>query len=164
MPIMNTRSHRGAVSAFLAASLLFAGGCDWLRGVSDPEEARVEINSDDVNEVVLVSSLAFIRIPDPECPDDPNCPAVTRLIEADTVTVPVPFNQTFRFNDRFQIFVQTYPAGDATATLSMRVSIDGEQWYNDFRLLSPEGADGEREVLEFAYQFKELGIDDIIVN
>ncbi len=37
----------------------------------------------------------------------------------------------------------------------MRVLIDGEEWYNDFRTLQPFNEEGERETLQFVYEFEE---------
>ena len=37
----------------------------------------------------------------------------------------------------------------------MRIMIDEEEWYNDFRKLLPVGEDGDQETFQFVYQFGE---------
>ena len=39
------------------------------------------------------------------------------------------------------------------ATLSMKVHLDDEEWYNDSRRLVPENTEGDRETLKFVYQY-----------
>lgn len=148
--------RRGAV---LAALIVSQGACEWLAGVSEPEEVRVRIGSEDADTVTLITSMRFILVQNPDCPDDPNCPQSVHLQEADTTNVAVPFDRTYAFTDRLQIFLETFPRDSVAATLSMRVTIDGRDWYDDFRELQVDDGEGERETLRFLYEFHERTIN-----
>jgi hypothetical protein len=151
-------THRSVLSSFAApvltvVALLPLGGCDTLTGVNHPDELDLTIESADVSQVVLVTSPYFLLVPDPECPLE--CERKVQLVEADTTTVSVPFQRRYAFTSREQYFVETYPLLSETATLYMRVAIDGREWYNDSRLLLPEGEDGLPESLRFVYNFSQ---------
>lgn len=148
----------GAGVALLAFALASVGGCEFLTGVSEPDEVRVEIDSQDVDSVTLITSMFFLLVRSPDCPEDDECPLVVHLQEADTTTVSVPFDRSYAFTSRLQFFAETFPEDTVAATLSMRVRIDGRDWYNDFRELQPQGDSGERETLQFVYQFRERTI------
>jgi hypothetical protein len=143
------------VAAFGLIPLL--GACEWLTGVSRPQELRVELASDDIATANLITSTFFLLIPDPECPT--TCEETVQLVSADTTVINLPFDQVFSFTDREQYFVESYPTVLEEATLSMRVSIDGREWLDDFRTLVPFDEDGQQETLRFVYQFAELGIN-----
>jgi hypothetical protein len=152
--IQGVLSLRRIVAVLFLASLpLLLGGCDFLTGVSEPEQLRVVIESDDVSSVTLVMSPYFLQITDPECPE---CEAIIQLVQSDTTVQTLPFDQTFAFTSRQQYFVETFPEIEPVATLSLKVFIDGDVWYDDFRELKVVGQDGERETLRFVYQFREL--------
>lgn len=151
---------RGA-RALTLVLLPFVGGCDFLTGVSEPEEVRVEIGSEDVSSVTLITSMHFLLIQNPECPDDPSCEPVPYLQTSDTSTVELPFDRTYRFTPRLQFFVETFPDTSVTATLTLRVSIDGDPWYDDFRELVADDGAGSQETLQFLYQFRDVTIDDL---
>ena len=38
----------------------------------------------------------------------------------------------------------------------MRIMIDEDEWYNDFRKLLPAGEDGDQETFQFVYQVGEI--------
>lgn len=135
------------------ALTLASGGCDWLRGVSDPEEIRIELSSSQTSQAVVVRSTYFQLQPDPECPE--TCPSEVLLVESDTSIVSLPFNSTFPFTERRQYFVEAFPAVPDTTELAMKISIDGKEWYSDFRALGPDDGEGNRETLRFVYQFSE---------
>ena len=94
-------------------------------------------------------------VPNPECPDDPNCPSIVYLVNSDTSSVALPFERTYPLTERHQFFLETYPPDGEEATLTMRIMIDEEEWYNDFRKLLPVGEDGDQETFQFVYQFGE---------
>ena len=133
------------------------GACEWLTGVSRPQELRVELQSDDITTANLITSTFFLLIPDPECPTV--CEETVQLVSSDTSVINLPFDQTFSFTEREQYFVEAYPVVAEEATLSMRVSIDGREWLDDFRTLAPFDDEGNQETLRFVYQFAELGIN-----
>jgi hypothetical protein len=131
-------------------------GCETLTGVSEPEELHVIVDSDDVATVTVITSRYFLQIPDPECPD--TCEPTIQLVTSDTAQQSVRYEQRFRFDSRQQYYVETYPAVEQVATLSMRIDIDGDVWYDDFRQLEVVGQDGKRESLRFVYQFREARV------
>ncbi len=154
-PMVNHGSvlSRLVATASAVVALLVLAGCESLTGINRPDELDLTIESADVGQVVVVTSAYFLLIPDPECPLD--CEAKVQLVEADTATVSVPFQRRYAFTAREQYFVETYPLLGNTATLYMRVAIDGREWYNDTRLLLPEGQDGLPESLRFVYNFNQ---------
>ena len=139
-------------SAVFAAAVLLVTGCDALTLDREPEVAHIELDSSDVSEVVLVTSRWFVEVPDPECPNV-GCNPVIQLVEADTNVVSLPFTESYPFNFRLQFFAETYPTTLVPATLSMKVHLDDEEWYNDSRRLAIANADGERETLRFSYTY-----------
>ncbi len=143
---------RLAVALTLISMAPLLGGCDWLRGTKEPEMVRLEIGGD-AQSVTLVMSMLFTQVPDSECPA---CEPVIQLIEADTMTVSTPFDQTFSFTQRLQVFFSLYPTEETPATLSMRVNIDDANWADESRMLQPFGPDGKREVMRFVYQYRDI--------
>lgn len=147
-------------AAFRAATGLFLLGglaaCDNLGLSGEPEELRVEIEATGTNQLTLVTSTNWILIQDPGCnPDEQQCAEVLRILEADTTGISSPFAQTFRFTSSNKYFVEVYPSTKVTATLKMRVRIDGREWYNESRQLLPDGNRGQQETLQFVYQWQE---------
>ena len=138
-----------------ALALVAASACDTIRGVTVPEETRIEISSDDLSSVTLVTSFNFVQAPDPECEGQLGCPTRVVLLSADTMEVALPFDQVYNFNSRLQIFVESYPTEPESATLRMRARVDGETWYDDFRTLQPFTSEGVRETLQFVYEFNQ---------
>jgi hypothetical protein len=151
---LHSKPSRALLAAF--ALLPFLGACDWLSGVSQPEELRIEIESEDIPTATLITSTFFLRIADPECPLE--CEAAVQLVASDTTIVTLPYDQILPFTDRQQFFVETFPTLPEEVTLAMRVSIDGREWFDDFRTLLPIGGDGDPETLRFVYQFAQLRI------
>ena len=135
--------------------VLSLGACEFLTGVHIPNQVSVEIGSSDVSNVTVIQSYHFLMISDPECPDDPSCPSIVYLVKSDTSSVALPFERTYPFTERHQFFLETYPPEGEEATLTMRIMIDEEEWYNDFRKLLPAGEDGDQETFQFVYQFGE---------
>lgn len=146
-------ARRSLAALVLALAVPLMGGCETITGVNEPDELDLSIDSDDVSQAVLVTSAYFLQIPDPNCPEE--CERLVELVEADTTTVSLPFSRTYAFTSRQQYFVETWPVGGQEATLSMKASIDGRVWYDNFRRLVPAGSDGEQETLRFVYQFRE---------
>ena len=135
-----------------ALSLL--GACEFLTGVSEPEELRVLIESDEVSSVKLVISPYFLQIPDPECPQV--CEPRIQLVQADTTSEAMPFERIFDFTSRQQYFVEVFVEGEQSATVAMQILIDGTVWFDDFRRLQLVGEDGDQESLRFVYEFNKL--------
>lgn len=146
---MKTRSFPIAVMC----TVILTAGCDWLRPGGPPEKARIEVSSEDVDRATLVVSRTFEWAPDPECDGEQGCEAIPQPIGSDTTTVDLPHKTTIEFTSTYQLFVATYPAYDVTATLSMRVEIDGIESYNGILPLDPPDDDGNRDALVYAYQF-----------
>ena len=146
--------------AALAGAALVLAGCDALTLDREPEVAHLEIDSPDVGSVTLITSRWFIEVEDPECevPGDPECPRRIQLVEADTSTVSLPFNESYDFSFRLQFFVETYTTPPVEATLAMKVHLDDAEWYNDSRLLVPSDSEGEQETLRFVYQYHHLAL------
>ena len=147
--------YRARLLAVLVATVVMLGACDSLILDREPEGVHVEIDSSDVSDVVLVTSRVFVEVVDPECPTA-GCNTIIQLVDADTNVVSLPFAQSYSFNSRLQFFAETYPVALVPATLSMKVFLDDEEWYNDSRLLVTENADGERETLRFVYRYRNL--------
>ena len=79
------------------------------------------------------------------------------VLHADTVTQSVPYHHSYPFTSSGKYLVEVFPTGGTAATLSMRVRIDGKEWFNEARELQPTGADGEQETLLFTYAFSKPG-------
>ena len=147
-PTLSTR--RLVVAAMLACTAPFLGACDWLRGTSEPEQVRILIESSDVTEVTLTSSFFFTLVQDPDCPQ---CEPDIQFIDFDTETVQLPFERTYAFTPRLQVFFEALP--DEVSTLAMQVFIDDEVWYDDFRTVDPNALPLP-ESLRFVYQFADI--------
>ena len=150
------KANRGSNALILGLIVLSIGACEFLTGVHIPDQVSVEIGSSDVSNVTVVQSYHFLMIPNPECPDDPSCPSVVYLVNSDTLSVALPFERTYPFTERHQFFLETYPPEGEEATLTMRIMIDEDEWYNDFRKLLPADEDGDQETFQFVYQFGEI--------
>ncbi len=150
---MTLTVKRGGILSLIVLSI---GACEFLTGVHIPDQVSVEIGSSDVSNVTVVQSYHFLMIPNPECPDDPSCPSVVYLMNSDTSSMTLPFERTYPFTERHQFFLETYPPEGEEATLTMRIMIDEDEWYNDFRKLLPADEDGDQETFQFVYQFGEI--------
>jgi hypothetical protein len=73
------------------------------------------------------------------------------------VAATAPLHRTYAFTSAGRYLVEVFPADGVEATLSMRVRIDGKEWFNDARELKPVGPDGEQETLLFTYAFAKAG-------
>lgn len=124
--------------------------CESLTLRREPEIARIEIESSDVDEVNLVTADWFALVADPNCPA---CESDVRLVNSDTSVVALPFEQTYRFGPRLQFFAETYPVVGEPVMLSLRAYVDGAEWINASRLLQPVDDNGRRETLRFVYQY-----------
>lgn len=151
------RSPRRTALALVAGGMLpLVGACDLLNAPGgEPERVTVVLESSDVSDVGMVTSMDFLMVPDPECPED--CPETIELVRADTTNPALPFNRTYEFSSQLQFFVEAFPATDQEVTLTMRVTIDGRVWYDNFRTLNPPGDDGEPETIRFVYRYSEGG-------
>ena len=143
----------------VAALLVMTGtaACDSLTLRREPENARVQIDSPDVDELTLITSQWFLRVPDPECPDA--CVRLVELVEADTVTISLPYQQTFPFDFRLQFFAEAYTVTPEAANVSMLVHIDDREWLNDNRVLQPDDGSGAQETMRFVYEYNQLGLN-----
>lgn len=150
---MATKNRFPPVIAALA--VLGVAGCGWLFPGGPPEEAHVEITSQDVGQLTVVVSQNFVRYEEQDCAGEPDCPIILVVLSADTLTVSSPYSNTFQFTERHQILVETRPVEDVEARVAMTVEIDGRDWYDEIRLLSPVTDGGDRETMRFIYQFSE---------
>lgn len=137
----------------MALGAIAVTGCEALTLDREPEVAHLEIGSIGVSQVTLITSQWFIEVEDPECAGQLGCPTLIQLVESDTAEVSLPFRRSYHFDFRLQFFAETYPVDPVPATLSMKVHLDDEEWYNDSRPLLPVNAEGERESLRFVYQY-----------
>ncbi len=157
---MNTRSIKSVrfpvlrLSLLAGAAALFAG-CEALTLDREPEVVHVELDSPDVSRLTLVISQWFIEVDDPECaiPGDPGCPRRIQLVEADTSTVSLPFEDSYPFDFRLQFYAEAFTDPPVDATVAMKVHLDDEEWYNDTRLLVTMNEDGDQEKMTFQYQY-----------
>lgn len=113
------------------------------------------IEGSDVARAYLITSPDWIYIQNPSCEAGEECPPSIRVVAADTTIITPPFQGTFRFTSTLRYLVETFPVDSVTAAMSMRVKVDGRDWYEEERLLAPVGPDGERESLQFIYRFNE---------
>lgn len=150
---------RAVSAAFLAAPLLLVvAGCDWLRPGGPPEDATIDVSSQDVDEATLIVAPDFDWVPDPGpgC-DDPAapCPSV-HLRSADTAIVNLPYTHGFKFTSSQQLYVTAFPDPSVGAGMTMRVGINGEERFNGYLEVGPEDENGNRQRLEFAYSYRNL--------
>lgn len=135
-------------------ALFLLSGCDWLRPGGPPDEAGVEVSSADVDKAALIISQHFAWVDDPDCDGDgPGCDPQLQVISADTTVVDLPHSRTIKFTSRLQLLVESYPDLDEAARLGMRVTIDGDERYNNFATLLPATDSVPRQSLYFAYTF-----------
>ena len=155
--IESVRRPLRRLAALAGVTLLFAG-CEALTLDREPEVAHIELDSPDVSSVTLVISRWFIEMEDPECenPGDPGCPTRTQLVEADTSTVSLPFEQSYDFDFRLQFYAEAFTNPPVEATVAMKVYLDDEEWYNDSRFLPLMNDDGVQESIKFQYQYHTL--------
>ena len=137
----------------VACGLILTAGCDWLRPGGPPEEAYVEISTDDVDELTIIISQLFLQVEDPECAGQQGCSTSLRIITADTIVASSPYTNNITFTNTLQLYVETYPTDEVEATVAMKVDIDGKEWFDDLRLVRPMTDDGARDALRFVYQF-----------
>ncbi len=151
---MAQKNH--SLQVVVGIGLILTAGCDWLRPGGPPDEAQVEISSADVSQLTVVVSQHFERFQEPVCAGDPECPTTESVISADTIVVSSPYSNTFEFNDRYQIIVETFPVDEVQAVVHLKVDIDGREWFDVEQLLGPVTEDGERDSLRFVYQYHDL--------
>ena len=155
---MTKKTH--SLPIVVALGLILTTGCGWLRPGGPPDEVHVEITSEDVSQLTLVISQNFVRFQEPVCAGEPDCPVFVRVVSADTTVVSPPYTNTIKFTERHQIYIETHPLDEVEARVSMTIDIDGKEWYDDLRLLSPMNEDGERDTLRFVYQYGIQQTDD----
>jgi hypothetical protein len=149
---ISRRTGTTLLSAFAIAALT---GCNSLGLGGEPEELSLQVEATGATQVHLVTSTQWVYQQDPACEagEGQTCPEVIRVFAADTSTVAVPLNRTLRFTSDNKYLVEVYPTGGASATLRMRIEIDGKEWYNDQRQLTP--VNGVPQTLQFVYQWRE---------
>jgi hypothetical protein len=155
-PTRITMSSRLLLSVL---GILALSACDNLGISGEPNTLAVYLDATGATQVALVTSTDWILAPDPDC--DPNggqCPETVNVLTADTVTVALPSEKTFYFTNDFRYWVEAFPTGGVTATVHMRIEIDGDEWYNQSGTLKPDGDGGEQETLSFVYQWQKPGI------
>ena len=152
---MTTHRKPACIGVLAALGTVLAAGCETLFLDREPSVAHLELSSEDVSELTLVTSQWFVEVQDQECLEAGNlgCPTEIQLIVSDTTTITLPFSRSYPFTPRLQFFAEAYTVPAVEATLSMKVHLDEEEWYNDSRRLLIENADGEQETLRFVYQY-----------
>ena len=144
--------RRTAIALALFSLAPFLGGCDWLRGSTEPEIVHIEVGGD-AGSVTLVRSMFFVQLVDEECPQ---CEPIIQLINADTSQVTPPFEQSYNFTTRLQVFFEMFPTEEVSATLDWRVLIDDARWADESRTLQPFDEEGNREAMRFVYQYRDI--------
>lgn len=134
-------------------ALVGLAGCKSLGLDGQPDDLVVDIEAIGVSEVSLVTSTSFTFLSDANCEEGQQCDQSLLVLAADTVTQAVPFHHTYAFTSSRKYLVEVFPTNGETATLSMRVQIDGREWFNEARELQPTGEDGAQETLLFTYAF-----------
>ena len=140
-----TSGHAGA----LALLLLLVAGCGLFEDNS-PDEVRIRLGEADVAEQLLVVSEDFLAQRVPVYAEDGTTVIETQtrveLLEADTLRITVPFEQTFDISDSRRFYALTLGAPDG---LRMRADVDGDMKYD---AVASEGL-GK---LEFVYAFQNI--------
>lgn len=142
-----------SISFAVICALLLMSGCDWLRPGGPPDEALIEISSADAEQATFVLSQSFEWVEDSDCAGEPGCGTSVNIISADTSIIDLPYSTTIKFTSTQQLMVETYPVGQDTARIGMRILIDGTEKYNAFKLLVPPEDDEPRETMFYVYQF-----------
>lgn len=151
------RLGRLALLGVALAGVVALAGCKSLGLDGQPDEMQVDVDAVGASEIVVVTSTDFSFIQDPNCEAGQQCDQSLVVLSADTVTEAIPFHRTYSFTSSRKYLVEVFPTGGVQATLSMRVRIDGKDWYDDARELAPAGADREQETLLFTYSFAKPG-------
>jgi hypothetical protein len=135
--------------------ILALSACDNLGISGEPDALAVYLDATGASQLTLVTSTDWFLAKDPACdPNDGQCPATVNVLAADTVTVALPSEKTFYFTNDFRYWVEAFPTGGVTATVHMRVEIDGDEWYSESGTLTPDGDGGEQETLLFVYEWR----------
>jgi hypothetical protein len=120
--------------------LLTVGGCGILETESGrPDRARLTLDDASTTSLEVQTSLNFL------------------VTEGNTInfedlnvdTVAVPFDQTYDIGQYARFYVLVTNVEDGTVSFRMKVSIDGENWYNEQKTLEPE------ETANFVYRYRE---------
>ena len=144
-------SHRwtSGYAGALALLLLLVAGCGLFEDNS-PDEVRIRLGEADVAEQLLVVSEEFLAQRVPVYAEDGTTVIETQtrveLLEADTLRITVPFEQTFDISDSRRFYALTLGAPDG---LRMRADVDGDMKYD---AVASEGL-GK---LEFVYAFQNI--------
>lgn len=107
---------------------LAAAGCGVLNSDEDhPEEARVIVTGSSPVPLLLITSTQFVFDIDPATGD-----RTARALVADTSTISLPVDRTYAFgnSNRFLVRVAN-PDLDQTASVQVRLLIDGKEVFND---------------------------------
>lgn len=128
-------------SVLLALSL--TTGCDWILKENQPESVEVSVDGPvDTATVVVSRDFAAQR--------DDTAPSGLRvsLLDADTLTVPLPYTRTYDIRLTKRFFVQVDVLEPETRDLRLQARIDGRLRYDQ------EAAESD-SLLRFVYVFQE---------
>lgn len=120
------------LAGWLCAAVL--GACT----EEEPEQALIRLDSPDRTQAVLVTSTDFTVQG-----------GTTTLIQADTVTVSLPFEQVYPLGSPARFYSYASFGDSLPATLALTIFIDERQWFADSRRLN----DPEPAGLEFTYRW-----------
>ena len=117
------------VAAAVAALALALGGCGIL-DQGDPEELTLELSSDEVQAVLLVTSSNFVLAepePDSTTGGEVDPPPRVELVRADSQSVESPWVEGFDIRDSGQFFVRVQPPDSlgVAVTVTLTVRSDG---------------------------------------
>jgi len=122
-------TRRPGVVAASFILLFAAGGCDALLSTDEDlaENAQVIITGTSVVPLRVIMSNQFLPVQDPGSAE-----VTVALLDADTVFLSPPIDQTYPMGPNLRFFVRvTNPDSSSTADLNLRVLLDGkEEVYN----------------------------------
>lgn len=131
--------RRGGWLLGVALGLLVFNGCDSLTDSGAPSKARLEIEGSDPFPVELTTSLNFLVSESQDL--------TFQDLTVDTVSIP--YKKTYDIEDFRRFYVMATNIQDQAQSFRMKVSIDGESWYNEEKTLEPG------ETAQFVYRYTE---------
>jgi hypothetical protein len=123
----------------IALGFLALSGCDSLTSSGGPEKARLVLDGSDPSPVEVTTSLNFLVSESQEL----------SFQDLTVDTVAIPFQQTYDIEDFKRFYVLATNIQDQDQQFRMRVTIDGESWYNETKVLEPG------ETAQFVYRYTE---------
>lgn len=131
--------RRGGWLLGVALGLFALSGCGSLTESGSPSKARLEIEGSDPLPVELTISLNFLV----------NESQDLSFQDLTVDTVSMPYKKTYDIEDFRRFYVMATNIQDQVQEFRMKVSIDGDSWYNEAKSLEPG------ETAQFVYRYTE---------